>query len=107
MYEYIVYEKIIQEIAASNSDILFIAYSPPKQEKWIVENLGKMPLIKLAMGVGGAFDFIAGQIPRAPKILRIIGLEWLWRLIQEPRRVKRIFKAVVVFPWLVIKSRIY
>ncbi|OGZ34934.1 MAG: hypothetical protein A3A94_02890 [Candidatus Portnoybacteria bacterium RIFCSPLOWO2_01_FULL_43_11] len=87
--------------------ILFVAFGAPKQEKWIVENLGKMPLIKLAMGVGGAFDFIAGQIPRAPKILRIIGLEWLWRLIQEPRRVKRIFKAVVVFPWLVIKSRIY
>ena len=85
--------------------ILFVAFGAPKQEKWIAENLEKIPLIKLAMGVGGAFDFIAGQVSRAPKILRILGLEWFWRLIQEPWRVKRIFRAIVVFPWLVIKSK--
>jgi len=85
--------------------ILFVALGAPKQEKWIVQNLPKMPEIKLAMGVGGAFDFISGRLPRAPKILRQIGCEWLWRLTIQPWRLKRIFRAVVIFPWLVVKER--
>jgi N-acetylglucosaminyldiphosphoundecaprenol N-acetyl-beta-D-mannosaminyltransferase len=85
--------------------ILFVAFGAPKQEKWIVQNLEKMPSIKLALGVGGAFNFIAGRIQRAPKFLQRVGLEWLWRLFCQPWRIKRIFKAVIVFPWLVIKSK--
>ncbi|MFC1700554.1 WecB/TagA/CpsF family glycosyltransferase [Patescibacteria group bacterium] len=87
--------------------ILFVALGAPKQEKWIVENLPKMPQVKLAIGVGGAFDFISGRIKRAPKILRILGLEWAWRLILQPKRFGRIFNAVIVFPLLVIKERLY
>jgi len=86
--------------------ILFVALGAPKQEKWIVENLSKMPSIKLAIGVGGAFDFISGRVSRAPKILRKIGLEWLWRLICQPWRAKRIFNAVVIFLWLVLRKRL-
>jgi N-acetylglucosaminyldiphosphoundecaprenol N-acetyl-beta-D-mannosaminyltransferase len=53
--------------------------------------------------VGGGFDFLTGKIRRAPKIFRTIGLEWLWRFLQEPRyRAKRIFRAVIVFPIRVI-----
>ena len=53
----------------------------------------------MAMGVGGAFDFVTGKVKRAPKMIRTLGLEWLWRFLQEPRyRAKRIFSAVVVFP---------
>ena len=84
--------------------ILFVALRAPKQEKWINENLKKIPSIKLAMGIGGAFDFISNKIPRAPKFLRAIGLEWLWRLFCQPWRIKRIFKAVIVFPYLVMRS---
>jgi len=84
--------------------LLFVALTVPKQEKWINENLEKMPSVRLAMGVGGAFDFMAGQVPRAPKFLRVIGLEWLWRFFCQPWRIKRIFKAVIVFPYLVIRS---
>lgn len=62
--------------------------------------------IKLAMGVGGAFDFVTGKFKRAPKWMRKFGLEWLWRLIQEPKyRIKRILKAVIVFPFRVLINR--
>ncbi len=70
------------------TDLLFVAFGPPKQEKWIARNLKKIP-VKIAMGVGGAFDFISGEIPRAPKWIRVLGLEWLFRLIVEPWRIRR------------------
>ncbi len=81
-------------------DFLFVAYGHPAQEKWMVRNLPKIP-VKVAMGVGGAFDFIAGKKRRAPEILRRLGLEWLWRLIQEPSRWRRILNATIKFPLLV------
>ena len=86
-------------------DILFVNFGAPYQERFIYDNLEKMPSVKLAMGVGGAFDFMAGQAQRAPNLLRAIGLEWLWRFSCQPWRFKRIFKAVIVFPWLIIKGR--
>ena len=89
---------------SEEQSLLFVALGMPKQEKWINENLKKMPSVRLAMGVGGAFDFMAGQVPRAPKFLRAIGLEWLWRFFCQPWRIKRIFKAVIIFPYLVIRS---
>jgi N-acetylglucosaminyldiphosphoundecaprenol N-acetyl-beta-D-mannosaminyltransferase len=57
-----------------------------------------MPKVKIAMGIGGAFNFIAGIKKRAPKLIQKIGLEWLYRLIQEPKRIKRIYNAVIKFP---------
>lgn len=71
-----------------NMDILFVAYGYPKQEEWIYENLDSLP-VKAAIGVGGAFDYISGTVPRAPKAFRTIGLEWLFRLIIQPYRWKR------------------
>jgi len=82
-------------------DVLFIAYGAPKQEKWIARNLKKMPSVNLAIGVGGAFDIISGRIKRAPSWMRNAGLEWLWRLIQEPRRIGRIYNATIKFGWQV------
>lgn len=69
-------------------DFLFVAFGPPKQEKWIANNLKNLD-IKVAMGVGGSLDYISGTIPRAPVILRKLGLEWLFRLIIQPWRIKR------------------
>lgn len=97
--------EILPCIDNNTAGILFVALGAPKQERWIKENLNKMPSIKLAIGVGGAFDFISGRVSRAPKILRKIGLEWLWRLICQPWRAKRIFNAVVVFPWLILTRK--
>lgn len=69
-------------------DILFVAFGAVKQEKWISKNLDKLP-VKVAMGVGGAFDYLSGEVKRAPKLMRNLGLEWLFRLILQPWRIKR------------------
>jgi len=100
-------------IKNAKPDIIFVAFGQVKQEKWMYHSLPNLPSVKLAMGVGGSFDFIAGRIKRAPKIIRLIGLEWLWRLLQEPiKRLPRIFNAVIKFPlafisWKFIKPWLY
>lgn len=87
-------------------DILFVSLGAPYQEKFIYRNLKKIPSVKLAMGIGGAFDFISSRRKRAPKVMRSTGLEWLWRFFCQPRRVKRIYNAVAKFPLLVVKERL-
>lgn len=87
-------------------DILLVAFGHPKQEQWIIRNLASIPSVKLAIGVGGTFEYWAGDIKRAPKIMQNIGLEWLWRLIQQPSRFGRIWNAVIRFPWMVIRDSI-
>ena len=84
-------------------DILFVAFGAPKQEMWINENLQNLP-VKVAIGVGGAFDYISGKTPRAPLFLRSIGFEWLYRLVIQPWRIKRQL-SLVKFIWLVVKEK--
>ena len=99
-------EKIVlDKINKTKPDILLVAFGAPKQEKWIYYNLKKMPSVKLAIGVGGAFDFISGRIKRAPAIIQKLGLEWAWRLAREPERAPRIFNATIKFPILVLKEK--
>ena len=76
---------------------LFVGFGPPKQELWLDRNLSRLR-VGIAMTVGGALDYWAGRVPMPPKIVSQIGLEWLWRLITQPWRAKRIFTAVVRFP---------
>lgn len=85
-------------------DILFVAYGAERQEKWIARNLDKLP-VKVAMGVGGAFDFISGKVKRAPLWCRTLGLEWLWRLILQPWRWRRQL-AIPRFISLVLKKKL-
>jgi len=85
-------------------DILFVAFGFPKQERWISENLSKIP-VKAAMGVGGSFDYISGRVHRAPRVMRSLGLEWAFRLVVEPWRIKRQI-ALPKFAFEVIKERI-
>lgn len=89
-------------IAETQPKILFVAYGAPNQELWISKHLHELKSVKIAMGVGGAFDFIAGVKKRAPKWMQKIGIEWLYRLIQEPSRLKRIWNAAIRFPIKVI-----
>lgn len=86
--------------------ILLVAYGAPKQTLWIERHRKTLTEkgIRIAIGVGGAFAMISGQLPRAPKFLRTLHLEWLWRLILEPRRIGRIWNAVVVFPRIIQKG---
>lgn len=88
-------EKIIKEINDKKIDFLFVAYGAPWQEKWINRNLKKLPSVRLAMGVGGAFDFWAEKRKRASERVQKLGLEWLFRLVQEPWRIKRQIKLVI------------
>ncbi len=89
--------KLLQKINDSEAQIVFVGFGCPKQEKWIFQNLDKLPEVKLAMTVGGTIDFWAGVRKRAPLFMRNAGLEWVWRLIIEPSRYKRIWNATMVF----------
>ena len=86
-------------------NILFVTLGAPYQEKFIYHNLNKIPSVKLALGVGGSFDFISGKIKRAPLIFQKLGIEWFWRLIMQPWRWKRIYNAVIIFPCKFIRWR--
>src|ERR1035437_6261254 len=85
------------------TDILFVAFGSPKQEIWIAENLSRLP-VKVASGVGGAFDFVSGKVRRAPVLVRKIGLEWLFRLIIQPWRIERQLR-LIKFIFLVCKEK--
>ena len=95
----------LAKINKARPDYLFVGLGAPKQEKWIYHNLPKMPSVKLAMGVGGAFDYISGRVKRAPRFMRSLGLEWLYRLIRQPWRFPRIVTAVLKFGWRILKMK--
>jgi N-acetylglucosaminyldiphosphoundecaprenol N-acetyl-beta-D-mannosaminyltransferase len=97
-------EAVIEEITRLHPSVVFVAFGHEKQEWWIDTHKTFFPDVRLMMGVGGSFDFLAGRVVRAPKVFSIIGIEWLWRLIQEPRRIGRIVKATIIFPILVLYS---
>ena len=84
-------------------DILFVAYGFPKQERWIAKNLPDIK-VSVAMGVGGAFDYISGKVPRAPKVVRDMGMEWAYRLVRQPWRVRRQL-ALPIFVGKVLKEK--
>lgn len=99
-------EDIVQLINEASPHLLLVAYGAPAQDLWIAKYLSEMPSVRVAMGVGGTFDFLAGNVRRAPSLLRAMGLEWLWRLMLQPKRIGRIWNAVVVFPLLILKSKL-
>jgi N-acetylglucosaminyldiphosphoundecaprenol N-acetyl-beta-D-mannosaminyltransferase len=92
---------IIALVRAAAPQILLVAYGAPAQDKWIARNLERLD-VPVCVGVGGVLDYLAGAVPYAPAWLRRLGLEWLYRVIRQPRRWRRIWRAVVVFPWLVL-----
>jgi N-acetylglucosaminyldiphosphoundecaprenol N-acetyl-beta-D-mannosaminyltransferase len=79
---------VLRSIEDAKTDLLLVAFGAPKQDLWIREKLGSSN-VRVAIGVGGLFDFFSGRIPRAPLWLREMGLEWTYRLYQEPRRLWR------------------
>ena len=94
-------EKTIKAIGSERIDILFVAYGMGKQEEWIFRNVKKLN-VGLAIGLGRTFDYYSGELRRAPQIWQKMKLEWLYSLIQEPKRWKRqlvlpIFALKVLF----------
>ena len=102
-----VYRKRFLDYARNDTamrDIVFCNFGAPYQELFLSDLKNNRGNIRLAMGVGGAFDFLTGKVPRAPKCLRTIGLEWLWRLLLQPIRWKRIWNVVLIFPLKVCQN---
>ncbi|MDO8529452.1 MAG: WecB/TagA/CpsF family glycosyltransferase, partial [bacterium] len=83
-----------------DSNIIFCNFGAPYQEKFL--NSAKGDKIRLTIGVGSGFDYLTGKLKRAPKWMRFFGFEWFWRLILQPKRIKRIFRAVIIFPIKII-----
>ncbi|WP_376792021.1 WecB/TagA/CpsF family glycosyltransferase [Thermoflexus sp.] len=95
--------EILERLRTAQPDLLFVAYGAPQQDLWIARYQPELR-IPVAMGVGGAFDFIAGVVPRAPRWMREHGLEWLYRLIQQPWRWRRML-ALPRFVLAVLAAR--
>jgi N-acetylglucosaminyldiphosphoundecaprenol N-acetyl-beta-D-mannosaminyltransferase len=97
-------EAIIERIRVADADVLCVAYGAPAQDLWIYRNLERLP-VAVAMGVGGAFDFLSGRQRRAPRIMQRVGLEWLYRLYCEPWRWRRMLAIPRFMLYVLIKGR--
>ncbi|HHV61482.1 MAG TPA: WecB/TagA/CpsF family glycosyltransferase [Firmicutes bacterium] len=97
---------IADAVNKSGATYLFVALGAPKQEKWIAEHKAALaPGVKVCMGVGGSFDVLAGVVARAPDWAGRMGLEWLYRLVTQPRRAGRML-ALPRFAYAVLLTRL-
>lgn len=96
-------QAVVDAINESKADIVLVAMGSPRQENWIVENMNTV-CAKVFQGVGGSFDVVSGTIPRAPQWMQKCGLEWLFRLLREPKRIGRQIH-LVSFLFLALFSR--
>lgn len=99
-------KSILQAVDRLKPSVVLVAFGAPWQEEWLLENKSILATnnVKIAMVVGGAIDFLTGKVPRAPKYIQKIGLEWLFRLFKQPWRWKRQVK-LLEFVWLVFLTR--
>jgi len=97
-------EEVLRTIDEARPDVLLVAMGFPRQEKWIVANLPRLR-VKVAVAEGGTFSFVSGSVSRAPRWLRRVGLEWLYRLLRQPWRVRRQL-AIPQFVCLVVRERL-
>ena len=103
-------EEALERIRASGADVVWVGLGMPKQELWMHSVKQSLPGVAM-LGVGAAFDFLAGTVKQAPAWMQRSGLEWLYRLIQEPRRLWRRYiwnnpAYVVLLGWQVLRTRI-
>ena len=95
--------EIIERINAAKPDVLFVALGNPKQELWMGRNAAALN-VPVMIGVGGTFNFIAGRVKRAPTWMQKCGLEWIYRILQEPGRLwRRYAYGLVKFSWLSLR----
>lgn len=95
--------ELVERINASGARFLFLALGSPRQEKWVAKYGRQLTTVSVCQGIGGTLDVIAGTVQRAPQAWCRLGLEWLYRLLAEPKRIGR-QKALPVFAWLVAKE---
>ena len=96
---------VVPRVAAASPDVLLVAFGMPKQERWIARNLDRLPSVRVAVGVGGSLDYLAGAATPPPGVVHAIGLEWLWRLARDPRRWRR-QRVLPLFVVLVLLRRL-
>ena len=97
--------KVADQIAAAQADLLFVAITSPKKENFMAR-WGDHIRVGVIHGVGGSFDIVAGKTKRAPEIWQRLGMEWLYRVLQEPRRLfARYFQTNVAFIWRLLKQK--
>lgn len=98
-------EAVTDEIVASGARILLVGIGCPKQEKWMAAHAGRVPAVML--GVGAAFDFHTGRVRQAPRWMQVVGLEWVFRLLVDPKRLwKRYAKHNPRFVWFFLMQRL-
>ncbi len=81
---------VLQQLQAVKPDILFVCFGFPMQEQWLFQNISALPFLRIAACLGGSLDVWSGGIKRAPKMLSRFGLEWAWRMLREPKRLKQL-----------------
>jgi N-acetylglucosaminyldiphosphoundecaprenol N-acetyl-beta-D-mannosaminyltransferase len=94
----------VARVSGAVPDVVLVAYGMPKQERWIARHLSALPSVKLAIGVGGVFDQLAGIQKVPPPFVHRLGLEWLWRLARDPARWRR-QRVLPLFAALVLRKR--
>ena len=97
-------ERIRGLIRTAEPRVLLVAYGMPAQERWIARNIAQLPSVRVAIGVGGVFDQLAGRVRLPPAQVHALGFEWLWRLAFEPRRWRR-QRMLPLFVGLVLRQR--
>ena len=95
---------VIEKINSAQPDVLFVCLGSPRQELWMAEHIGHLQ-VKLCVGLGGSLDVFAGRVKRAHAFFRKLGIEWLYRLISDPRRIKRMIK-LPLFVLAVMRKRL-
>ncbi|MGL1922384.1 MAG: WecB/TagA/CpsF family glycosyltransferase [Hyphomicrobiales bacterium] len=99
-------DQIIECINVSNADILWVGMTAPKQEKWIFDNKDKLE-VSFAGAIGAVFDFYTGQVQRSHPVFQKLGLEWLPRLLQQPKRLwRRMFISAPIFLFDIFRARL-
>lgn len=96
---------IVDHLNLLKPRVLLVGFGHPKQEKWIAQTLSRLPSVRIVLGVGGVFDYLAETVVRAPKVMRAAGLEWLFRLLRQPWRLPRILTATIAFSFAVLHDK--
>ena len=97
---------LVERVNAAHPDILMVAFGPVKQETWIAKNLSELNC-KIAIGLGGTFDYVAGTKSQPPRWMRRVGIEWAYRLVTQPTRVKRIWNATALLILGTVREKVF
>ena len=100
-------EEIVNDINNSKAELLIVGMGVPLQEKWLYLNSQKLSNVKLSVAGGAIFDFMSNKVRRAPKIIRKLKMEWIFRLLLEPKRLwRRYLIGNFKFVYYIVKGRI-